>query len=314
MNKINNITEHNIECEEPQDRNYAELRALIHQWVNYQIGWFDALVIDRQFNITTREGKHNRWVILERLVRQNILTKHKYNNRYRRIEPNANKLNWQEADTSNTIDLVFPFGIQDYVKIFPKSVCVIVAPPNFGKTAYLYNFILDNMYHPLGIDLYNSDAGIEEVKDRFSTFGREIPNPAPFETFEHYDHFAEVIHPDHISVIDYLDMNSEVYLAGEELEQIFRKLNKGIAIVAMQKKPNTKIFQNDYGYGGIFTVKKARLYLSIDRSTAMPGYSILKIVKAKSWMNPEVNPNGMQFRFKLINGCKFIQIQRIDDL
>jgi hypothetical protein len=299
------------DLEEPRTGRYAELRQLIHKWAEYQAGWFDSLIVDRQFNIQTSEGKHNRWVILERLVKQGKLTKNNYSNKYRSIQKEATKLNWVDADTGNTIDLVFPFGIQRWVKIFPKSVLCIVAPPNHGKTAFLYNFIKDNMYHPLGIDLYNSDAGIEEVKERFSLFSEKIPNPPPFETYEQFDHFSDVIHPDHISVIDYLDMNSDVYMVGEELEQIFRKLNKGIALVAMQKKPNTTSFQNDYAIGGVFTIKKARLYLSMDRSTQMEGFSILKIVKAKSRIDPTINPNGKEFAYKLVNGTDFVNIQEI---
>jgi hypothetical protein len=79
----------------------------------------------------------------------------------------------------------------------------------------------------------------------------------------------------------------------------------------MQKKPNTTQYQNDYGYGGVFTVKKARLYLSIDRSTAMPGFNILKVVKAKSWLDPAINPNGKEFAFKLVQGCDFVNIQDV---
>ena len=34
----------------------------------------------------------------------------------------------------------------------------------------------------------------------------------------------------------------------------------------------------------------------------------LKIVKAKNWRT-ELNPNGILYTFKLIDGCKFIDIQ-----
>ena len=34
------------------------------------------------------------------------------------------------------------------------------------------------------------------------------------------------------------------------------------------------------------------------------GHGELKIVKAKSWKSPEINPNNMVLNFKIVNGSK----------
>ena len=305
------MPEENIEIVEPADTNYHKLKELILAWYPYQSGWFSSDDVDRQFNVKTRSGKQNRWTILERLVKSGQLTKNKNNNRYRSVLKDVVELDWLSADTGNDIELSFPFELERYVKIYPKSVIIVAGASNAGKTSFMYNFVLNNMYHPLGVDLYNTDAGVEEVKERFSNFEVDIPYPPPFRTYEYFGHFADVINPNRINVIDYLEMDGEVYEVGHEIKAIWQALDKGIAVIAIQKKKNTGNFQTELGYGGDFTLFKSRLYLSIDRSTAMPGYSVLKIVKAKSWKDSHINPNGKEWAFKLVNGCDFVNVMEV---
>ena len=68
----------------------------------------------------------------------------------------------------------------------------------------------------------------------------------------------------------------------------------------IQKKRKAEL-----GRGAEFSEERARLYLSMDNGK-------LKIVKAKNWKT-EVNPNGIGYTFKLVDGCKFQSIQRKDE-
>jgi len=170
------------------------------------------------------------------------------------------------------------------------------------------------MFHPLGVDLYNSETGREQMKERMQNFKVNIPNPAPFRTFERYDNFADVIDKDRISVIDYLDLNSEVYLIGDEIDKVFRKLDRGIAVIGLQKPPPTtvyvkgvkKLVYRDLAYGSGFTAKRAVLYISLDNN-------VLKLVVAKTPLNPKVNPTNMMWVFWLKNGAEFIDIQPYEE-
>jgi len=54
----------------------------------------------------------------------------------------------------------------------------------------------------------------------------------------------------------------------------------------------------DAGLGGERGLEKPRLYLAMESGK-------LKIVKAKSWVNPQDNPNGKTISFTLANGCHF---------
>lgn len=279
-------------------------KGIILEWVDLTVGWWDVTRLDKELDIVSPQGKATRRTIVYRLVKDGYLEKHKYKEgSHRRVEAQAPELDWQSADSSAVLDLRFPFGIEDYVKIFPKSIIVVAGASNAGKTAMLYNFILMNMERHL-IDLYNSETSPEQMKERFENFEQEIPSPAPWRTFERYDCFADIIDPNRVSVIDYIDFNNEVYRVGEELEMIFRKLNKGVCIAAIQKKRDTTDYKGkkihyELGYGSDMSIKKASLYLSMDTGK-------IKIIKAKSWADHTKNPSGLEWGFKLRKGCDFI--------
>lgn len=113
--------------------------------------------------------------------------------------------------------------------------------------------------------------------------------------YERSRDFQDVIDPDALNIIDYLEVEDNFYLVGQTLNTIFRTLNTGVAIIALQKKEG-----GAYGRGAEFSVEKARLAINID-----PG--IITVVKAKTWASPDRNPNGLHFGFKLADGYKFMQ-------
>ena len=269
---------------------------------------------------------HFRW--FEQDTRQQVSRKlyHDYKERtfleklgkaYRILDQELVEMDWQGADHTKTLPLKLPFGLEEYVKFFPKSLIVIAGAPNAGKTAWLYNFILmntictstcTNIYR---VTLYNSETSTEQMKERFLNFDMKIPNPTPFKTYERYANFADVVRlaPDDITVVDYVDTDSDFWQNGAELSRIYYALGKGAAVVAIQKKFHQRDFQGrtirvDTGYGGVPTLKRASLYLSMENN-------VLKIVKAKSWVDPQINPNGMMFSYKLIKGAKFIEVERL---
>jgi hypothetical protein len=145
-----------------------------------------------------------------------------------------------------------------------------------------------------------------------------MPRPYPFGIWEQYDNFADVIDPDNISVIDYLDLNSEFYLIGAEIDAIFRKLNKGVAVIAIQKPPATitfvkgvkKVVERDLGYGGGPTAKRSSLYISMSANDGGQSGK-LKLVYVKNPSQRGVNPNNMTWTYKVgDDGVHFENIQR----
>lgn len=224
---------------------------------------------------------------------------------YRIIDDIAEDIDWQNADTSKPIDIVLPFGLHKYVKLFPKSIICVAGEPNSGKSAFLMNTLLMNMDKEWVF--YNSETSKEQLKERFSYFAEEypIPNPAPFKVKERYDNFADVINPSGHTIIDYIDADNEFWTIGAEISRLHKKLTTGIIALAIQKRPGFKtlkgqVVDSGMGYGGALTMKRPDLYIT------MTTQNILTIKKGKSWQNPKVNPNGMMFKYSLVNGAKFI--------
>ena len=284
-------------------------QAVVEEWISLVKGKFNVRDIWSEVGIDSPEGKTHLRVILSRLETKGIISANGGGGTYRKLDTEATVIAWQQADPQNTVSLELPFGEHEMAKVYPKSIIIVAGTKNAGKTAYLYNCIKLNM-DKFEVDLYNSETSPEQMHERFSPL--DIPYPAPFTVYERYDNFADVIHPDHVSVIDYLDLNSEVYLVGSEIDAIFRKLRNGVAIIGLQKPPPVityikgvkKLIDRDLAYGGGFTAKRAILYITM-------GDNKLKLLYVKTPRNPKVNPNNMTFTYKVgEDGIHFEDIQR----
>jgi len=268
------------------------LAQAIRDFVNNTQGTFSTTQLDNELGIVGK-SKTNRRVILCRLIEEGLIerTKPGY---YRVREASLPDMEWQNANTTSGLDISLPFGIHNLVEIYPKNILVIAGTTNAGKTAYLLNFIKHNMER-WEIHYFTSELSEHELKKRISKFGEGID--WSFHAHERNSNFDSVIIPDAINIIDYLEPPSgEYYAIGDQIKAIHDRLTTGIAFIAVQKKRKTEL-----GRGAEFSEERARLYLSMD-----PGR--LKIVKAKNWRT-EVNPNGLRYTFKLIEGCKFINIE-----
>src|SRR3990167_8478287 len=241
---------------------------VIKEWLSLVSGIFDVREIWSELDIKTAPGKSKLRVILFRFEQEGLLA-NLGSGRYRKVDNEKRKIDWQAADPENWLPIFLPFDIHDYARIYPKSIIIVAGSKNEGKTSFLLETLQLNVNGCLPIDLYNSETGPEQLKVRLDPMN--FPNPAPFNVYERYDNFADIIEPEHLSIIDYLDFNSDVYLVGTEIDKIFRKLTKGVAIIGLQKPPPSKtivkgvekIIERDLAYGGGFTAKRAALYISL---------------------------------------------------
>jgi hypothetical protein len=281
-----------------------EVRREIENFISLSGGHpFTSKQIDDQYNYATRRTKQYRSQILGELARDGII-KQLGANRFKALDGKLEELEWQAASVEDTVNLAWPLGLERYVKVYHQSIIIVAGSPGAGKTGFLYDLTLKNMGHPMGLVVLSNDMTSEEILERMIGAEMEIPTPAPFKMWECFADFQDhpKFLPDGINVIDYLDLNSEVYMIGEEIEKIYRKLDRGIAIVAIQKRPGQQI-----GMGGVFSWKRAKLYLSLDTAKEMGDlFHKLEIVKARGRAKPEVNPRGMEFKYYLINGIKHI--------
>ncbi|MBW2618874.1 MAG: hypothetical protein JRC92_08370, partial [Deltaproteobacteria bacterium] len=195
------------------------------------------------------------------------------------------------------VDLKWPFGLERLIDLYPKNIVVVAGAPNAGKTALLLNLIRLNMTKHQ-ITYFSSEMGPEELKLRLLNFEDLSPDDWNFGAYDRSSNFVDVIQPNAVNIVDYLEVTDDFYRVGGEIKAIHDKLDKGLAVIALQKKKGAEL-----GRGAEFSIEKPRLYLALDDGE-------LKIIKAKNW-GPEAketgqNPNGKIFYFSLVNGCKFV--------
>lgn len=270
-------------------------QGIVAEWIKGTTGVFGIKDIHNELDIGSDKGKAHLRVILYRLAKEGmIIPVSGKDGFYRLIDIEAPDELWQGTKTKG-IALKFPFELERYIRILPKSLIIVAGAPGAGKTALLYNIAYLNMYEFI-IHIFNSEMGLAQIDERFNAINSGIPNPAPFRVRHREDNFAEVVEPDAINLIDYLDIDAtELYMIGAELKKILHKLNQGVAIVAIQKP-----IGRDLGYGAGFSLKGASLYLSMDSGK-------LKIIKARERADNKVNPVNKTWSFHLDNtGANFI--------
>jgi hypothetical protein len=170
---------------------------------------------------------------------------------------------------------------------------VVAGTPNAGKTAFLLNFVRYNMGSHT-INYFISEMGGSEFNIRISNFKYMQKKDWNFNPRVRSSDFHDVIRPDEINIIDFLEVHEDFWKVGLFIKQIYDKLNKGIAIIAIQKNKGT-----DQGLGGMRGMEKARLYLAMEETK-------IKIVKAKNWTS-QINTNGLIKRFHLEGGWEFTE-------
>jgi len=275
----------------------GSLAQQIRDWVCLQDGTFNLQTIYTCLQLSTRDEKKNVSIILKRLSEGEDRLVVKYSGvagTYKTVSKTAKLIDLSNrSDLKGELLLKFPFGIENYIKPMPGCVFIIAGETDSGKSAFLMNFAKKNT--PMfKVNYYSSEMGKQELFDRTDHFWPDIGEDKNLVFFEDcYEDFDQLIEPDAINIIDYLELFDNFYLMASIIDKIGRALKSGIVFIALQKPKN-----RDEGTGGERTKNLARLYLSL-----RPG--ILKIVKAKNWRDSKVNPNGLEIDFKLIEGCKF---------
>lgn len=262
----------------------------VREWVLSSSGVFLSSEVDVYRHLSSREERKNISKILKRLCDEGIIERYgNKNGQFRRIDSELESIDFLNA-SSDTLNISWPFGIHSYVKIHPGNILCLAGESNAGKTAFALNCALlwQNEYD---VHYFSSEMGRTELRERLLKFYYPLESWR-VHFWERSSNFADVIRPDAINIIDFLEIHDEFYKVGLYIKEIFDKLTSGIAFILIQKNKNT-----DFGLGGMRSLEKARLYLSME-----PG--LLKIVKAKNWAS-QSNPNGLNINFKLVEGCRF---------
>jgi len=224
---------------------------------------------------------------------------------YRRVDRSIDVIDWKSASTEE-FPINLPFQLHKQVRIFPKTVIVVSGEKNTGKSAFCLNMVAlnQNIY----IDLLDSIAPIyyfssemlaPEFKVRLQGF-QEIPiNDWNFEAIHRTENFEDVIQPDGINIIDFLEIHDKFWLIGRSITNIWKRLNNGIAVVCVQKTDG-----QEHGRGGSFLVEKPRLTINLSKRFNDKGEldgAVCKVTNCKFPRSP-FNPNGQSLDYHCIAG------------
>ena len=282
-------------------KNTRTLAVDVEEFILSTSGYFLSTDVVNGLHLSTREDKKNLSIILKRLSTKEKPLIEKYgtkNGSWRRIEDDVEYIDWQNADESE-YPIELPLNIHQLVKLYPSNIIVLAGAPNTGKTSFMLEVIRLNQRN-FPVTYLNSEMGAQELRLRLKLFEEVIPlSNWKFKAIERSSNFADVIDPNGFNVIDYMEVYEDFWIVGKWMNEVHKKLDKGIAIIAIQKAASTKKDQRDFGRGGELTLEKPRLYLAMDRGK-------IKIVKAKIWREHGQNPNGLIRHFNIINGWKFI--------
>jgi hypothetical protein len=287
---------------------YSKVSLLVKEWLHIHKGeTFDLDTICRQLAITERENR--KYVAIELSKRVHSGELEKSNKSYHYIDNTSKYIDWVNASEGDTLDIAWPYGREDgsqfgfdgYTIVSPGDVIVVVGNSNVGKTTFAHNFLWENM-DKYPCTLMGNEYSPAKFKRRVSRMDWADPlkeDGCPkFELIERHDSWKDIIRPDNINIIDWINLGDNFYQIGSIIEGIQSKLSQGIVMIVLQKAPGKEL-----GLGGGFSMHLASLYLSID-------FERLTILKCKEWHDH--NPNNGIYGFTIVNGgTKFHNIRPI---
>jgi len=231
---------------------------------------------------------------------------------YRKIDRTLIKLDIINAEPGLSVDMRFPFGIEKVVRVVPKTLIALAGDSGAGKSAFCLTTALINLdRHPIHY-FANNQMTANRIKERLLDYENiGMVNMDNFHAYEREDNFGDVVIPDGINIIDYITAPNERPSAIEgDLNNIVSRLTTGVCFAAIQKKRSTKDkkgneIENDLGVGGEWTLRVPSIYFALHKFPE----NKLRIVKAKERVYRHIDPEGMEWKYKLVSGINFCQIQ-----
>ncbi len=287
-----------------------DLSHRLYEYVEQTSGWFYTEKIYTDLGIKEAVDKSNVRVYLKRWADKGLLERDtSRDGRYRKIQSELVEMDVSGASPAEDMGIIYPFELEKVFLTIPKSVIIIAGGTDAGKTVFCIELMLMNQ-HKFDIHYFSSELTASRLKRRLLRHPDFANLGIGFRAYEHYENYADVIKPNGVNVIDFLDVdNSTPYMIGNEIKNVFRKLDSGVAYIAIQKKSaqkdwGGKLHEIELGVGGETTIRRASIYLTMD------GYpeNKLTIRKAKEWAT-ELKPVGLTWKYNIVDGVKFVNIQ-----
>lgn len=275
-------------------------------WIDFQGEHFELKQAFSDLGLKSREDKQICYVVIGKWIKNGLFERQNRPGYFRKVVTKTIFSDISQAEDLTYLKIRWPLGIESYAAISPKSISVIAGEPEAGKSAFLCNFCNLNM-DSHKIYYFSSELTASRFKKRAKTLGRPIEEwKKVLFTDQIQGNFHDVIDPNGVNLIDYMELNPEkVFEVANKMKDIFNKLDKGVAIIALQKKRGAQ-----WAFGQEWTAMKPEFYLTLSVSEKT---NIAKIEKAKNWVSDMVNPVGLKKNFKIYKGIQFFPDRKRPD-
>jgi len=272
---------------------------IVKEYVEQSEGIFSLDDVCKQYRIFDRPGRQAISRVLCRMADNDIIKRESNRNAvFRRIERGVEVVDWQNA-TGVPIKFSCPLGTDRYANLHRKSIICVGGSKDAGKTSFAENFALMNIPNFKQIRYVTSEMGPDELRDSLQRFDVPLETWNKIEFIERHRDFPDVVLPDGLTIIDFLDVVEDFYLVIKYMKEIYDQIKTGVALVCLQKDPG-----KDFSRGGAGSEDKARLAIHLKQD--YPGYEA-KINVGKIWAQKGINPKGFTRRYKLHNdGSRFV--------
>ena len=220
------------------------------------------------------------------------------------VDDNLVPINFKTGGGSK-FDMWLPFNISKLCFLYRKNIMMVIGSKDAGKTALLINIAKNNMAKHRTL-YFSSEMVDAELRGRLSKFEDMSIYDWNIEAYERSYDFHEVIDPDGLNLIDFLELGgedgTEYYRGVAMIRKIYDKLENGVAVIACQKNKDA-----DLPKGGSGMLEKARIALSLDPNTA-------KLIVAKNWQEGITSsPKGTSWTYSLVGGVNYVNVMEVYD-
>lgn len=222
---------------------------------------------------------------------------------YRRIDKDVVHIDFTEEE-GGVVRVKLPLDLDAMVNICEGNIILVSGEYNAGKTTFALNVLADNK-NRIKIRYISSEMRAGEFKSRWKTFPLPIEFWLPDEMTEYVElgnNLSNLILPDALNIIDYLEFRDGDYTkGGEYMRQIHDKLRKGVAIVCNQQKEGVRLPRS-----GDLIMEKPRLAVTF-RKVSTENDDIIGVAEIQKAKNVrEGKMDGKKLRYQLLDrGSRF---------
>ena len=273
----------------------------VEEWIDGEAGLITNAHGYVAMQCVTRQEKATLRQYLKRLADKKKLVRTD-NGAYRKCDDTIEWLDVQAADTT-PFPIVWPFGVEERVRLPSGGIVLVAGQQEAGKTAYLLNLARLNANRGKDVVFVSTETNAQGLKVRMQGWGEigvKIADVVRGVKFGYIDetNMADAIEnyglEDSILILDYLEVNDAFYLIAQKLAEIFKKMKGGVAIIGCQ-------MHEDKIIGGKFGFHKPEMVLTL-KEDKKDGGTRLTIEKGRWWTTTH-NPKYDSMMFWTRHGC-----------